>query len=383
MEKKRIVVLGSTGSIGRQTLEVAAALPERFEVLAICASRNAALLWEQARVFGVPYVGIEDEGAALAKSAFLPKGTTLVAGADAASQLAALPEADIVMLGISGIAALPALLSALQAGKTVALANKESIVCGNVLVNRALKAHNGRLLPVDSEQSAIFQCMHNGSKQDIRQLILTSSGGPFWQLPQEEWEHITPKQALKHPIWSMGEKITIDSATLFNKGLEVMEASFLFDVPKEHIDVLIHPQSIVHSMVEYMDGTVMAQMSLPDMRLAIQYALTYPERLPGPVKRLSLAEAGGLTFFPAKEYPAIRLAYDALSEGTILPITYNGANEAAVALYLEGRIGFCDIYRSVAYAMEKAERGTIDTLADIMEADARARALAGEWAKHR
>ncbi len=381
MDRKRIAVLGSTGSIGRQALEVAAAMPDAFEVTAICASHNAALTVEQARACHARYIGIADEGAALSQTAYLPQGAMLVTGEDAAAQLAALAEVDIVVLGISGIAALPALLAALKAGKTVALANKESIVCGNVLVNRALKQYQGRLLPVDSEQSAIFQCLHNGNKQDVRQLILTASGGPFWQLPQEQWETVTPEQALCHPTWRMGKKITIDSATLFNKGLEVMEASFLFDVPKEHILVLIHPQSIVHSMVEYMDGAIMAQMSLPDMRLAIQYAMTYPDRLPGPVKQLSLTEAGALTFFPAMDYPAISLAYAALGEGKTLPIVYNGANEAAVELFIAGSIGFLDIYRSVEYAMGKAAMTEVNALEDIMEVDAHARAMVREWAK--
>ena len=262
-------------------------------------------------------------------------------------------EADIVVNGISGFSGTAPLLEALDAGKTVALANKESIVCAGKFVKTVSTGKKGRIIPVDSEQSAIFQCLAAGRTEDVSRLILTASGGPFREYSVQQLETVTPEQALRHPTWNMGRKITVDSATLFNKGLEVMEASYLFDIPGDRIDVLIHPQSIVHSMVEYNDGCIMAQMSVPDMRLAIQYAINFPERTAGPVKRLELSAAGGLTFHkPDNErFPALELAYAALRENNALPIAYNGANEAAVDLFLKGEIGFADIVRCVEYSM--------------------------------
>lgn len=369
--KKKIVLLGSTGSIGTQALSVIKAFPDAFEVCAILANTSAALLEEQARLFHPRYAGLADTAAA--KKLQLPAGTELVAGPEAGAVLAALPEADIILNGIGGIAGLPALLSALKAGKTVALANKESIVCGYALVKPMLEAHGGVILPVDSEHSAIFQCLQNSSKEDVAKLHLTASGGPFWNMPESELRAVTVEQALRHPVWRMGRKVSIDSATLFNKGLEVIEASYLFDVPNDHICVLIHPQSIVHSMVEYQDGAVIAQLSMPDMRLAIQYALSYPRRIERQIKRLSLAEIGSLTFFDADAYPAIRLARMALQKGGALPIAYNAANEAAVDMFLEGGIGFLDIRRAVEYAMERAPECTITSYEDIMAVDAQAR----------
>ncbi len=366
---KNIVVLGSTGSIGTQALSVIAAHPDRFQTLALSANKNDQLLLKQACMTRTRYVGLADISAAQKLQGVLPPGVRLEAGNDANCALAVLPEADIVLNCISGIAGLPALLCALRAGKTVALANKESIVCGNPLVQEALQTYGGHIIPVDSEHSALFQCLQNGKKSDVASLILTASGGPFREYTEEQLACVTPEQALRHPVWNMGRKITVDSATLFNKGLEVIEASFLFGFPNTHISVLIHPQSIVHSMVEYVDGTLIAQMSAPDMRLAIQYALSYPERISRQIERLSLAKVCSMTFYSADDHPAIRLAHAALAGSDILPIVYNAANEMAVELFIGGRIGFLDIRRAVENALEFAPNANIRSLEDVMLID--------------
>jgi 1-deoxy-D-xylulose-5-phosphate reductoisomerase len=360
---KKIVVLGSTGSIGGQAMQVIKANPGQFRVLALSAGSNARLLLDQAARFGARYVGLADEAVAKACESALPPGCGLFAGANANEALAALPEADIVLNSIAGIQGLPALLAALNAGKTVALANKESIICGNKLVKEAIRAHGGSILPVDSEHSAIFQCLQRGAKSEVAALHLTASGGPFWRMDETALCNVTVADALRHPVWRMGKNISIDSATLMNKGLEVIEAQYLFDVDK--IEVLIHPQSIVHSLVEYIDGAVIAQLSVPDMRLAIQYALTYPARAPGEIKRLSLPEVGRLQFYNGNDFPAIRLAREALLGGECLPIVYCAANGKAVELFLEGKISFADIIRSVTHAMQNTPHIRIHALADI------------------
>lgn len=376
---KKVVVLGSTGSIGTQALSVISDSPGRLQLLAISAESSTELLARQAAAFGVRYVGIAQEGKAGALRAQLPAGVELIQGAGANAALAALPEADIVLIGVSGFAGLPALLAALQAGKTVALANKESIVCGNRLVKDALKRYGGSILPVDSEHAAIFQCLQNGSRGEVAALHLTASGGPFWQKTQQELAAVTVEQALKHPVWRMGAKISIDSATLANKGLEVIEASYLFDTLEHNIFVLIHPQSIVHSMVEYCDGAVIAQLSAPDMRLAIQYALNYPRRETRQIARLSLAEIGALTFHSAEEFPAIRLARQALRGEDTLGIAYCIADEVAVAAFVEGRIGFLDILSTVEHTLARMEERSIraeeDVYAAAQEAERIARAF--------
>lgn len=376
VQTKRVVVLGSTGSIGKQALEVIEAAPERYHLAGIAAGKNAQLALQQAARFHPRIIAMGEQAAYKALKDALPQ-VAVWQGQEAICQLASLPEVDVVVMGISGVAALPPLLHALGAGKTVALANKESIVCGNPLVKAALAQPGaGRILPVDSEQSAIFQCLQNGAKKEVKSILLTASGGPFRDCSLKELQNVTPEKALKHPTWNMGRKITIDSATLFNKGLEVMEAAYLFDLKKEHIQVLVHPQSIVHSMVEYQDGTVMAQMAAPDMRLAIQYALTYPARVPGPCKRLSLLDAGPLTFLPLPAHlrQAVDLAYEALERGGTLPTVYNGANEAAVGLFLERKLDFLGIHKAVERAMAQAPTGDICSLADVKQADAWAKA---------
>lgn len=374
MSDKRITVLGSTGSIGRQTLDVIESNRDSMRVFALCAGTNTQLLVEQANRFQPRYIASESP----LDTAELPKGTKVITGAQAAEQLASLPDADIVVNGISGFSALRPLLAALTAGKRVALANKESIVCGGALVHQTLARYGGELLPVDSEQSAIFQCLHNGRHDEVDALILTASGGPFWREPLSALEDITPEQALRHPTWQMGNKITIDSATLFNKGLEVMEAAYLFQFAAEKIRVLIHPESIVHSMVAYRDGTTMANMSCPDMRLPIQYALTYPARLPSLCTPLQLDQAGELHFHAVEltRFGAIRMAYDALRAGGSMPIAYNAANEVAVQAFFEKRIGFLDIERVVSEALNHYACVIPGSIEEIMQADARARTIA-------
>ncbi len=374
---KKVAVLGCTGSIGRQTLDVIRANPDEFRAVALCAGRDGDSVAAQAAEFAPEYIAMADDAAADRLKSLGVKGD-IISGPDASCRIAALEEADIIVNGISGYSGMKPLLAALEAGKPVALANKESIVCAHELVNTALKKHGGSILPVDSEQSAIFQCLAAGNHSEVDRLILTASGGPFRTYTKEQLDFVTPEQAGNHPTWNMGKKITIDSATLFNKGLEIMEASYLFDIPGDRISVLIHPESIVHSMVEFTDGCTMAQLSKPDMRLAIQYALTYPARTPGEFGRLRLEEAGKLTFFaPDREkFPALDLAYEALKDGQRLPIAYNGANEVAVELFLQGKIKFTDIWGVVEYAIAHMERGEITSLEDIEQTDARARELA-------
>lgn len=367
---QNVTILGSTGSIGRQALEVLQMHPERFRLRGLCAHSREEEFLRQVEAF-------RPELAGFSKEIPVPAGTELLSGEKAACLLAADTQTDIFVLGISGFAALEPLLAALKNGKRIAIANKESLVCGGELVKQALLTGGGELVPVDSEQSAIFQCLQNGSRQEVSRLILTASGGPFYARKREELRHITPEQAVKHPNWSMGKKISLDSATLFNKGLEIMEAARLFDFAGEQIEVLLHPQSIVHSMVEYRDGTLMANLSLPDMRLPIQYAMTWPERMPSPCKRLSLAEVGSLTFHaaPPERYPALRLAYEALRTGGTMPTVYNGANEAAVSLFTAGRIRFTEIYTAVEAAMDAHAAAPADNIAAVLAADREARAL--------
>ena len=372
---KRITVLGSTGSIGTQSLDVIRANPDRFETFALAGGGNVELLAAQAWAFRPRYVSCALE----ASDAAFPPETTVWYGSGAAERIASLPEADVVINGISGFQALKPLLSALIAGKTVALANKESIVCGHSLVDKALSGYGGTILPVDSEQSAIFQCLAAGRKADVRRIILTASGGPFWQMPPEQLASITPADAMHHPTWSMGKKITVDSATLFNKGLEVMEAAYLFHLAPEQITVCIHPQSIVHSAVEYLDGSIVANMSNHDMRLPIQYALTYPERIASVAAPLEFRQLTDMTFHEARldRFPALRMAYDALRAGGSMPVAYNAANEQAVASFMAGEIGFLDIARTVGYALEHHHRQDVDTLERVLDADRDARRAAG------
>ncbi len=372
---KNVAILGSTGSIGRQALDVVRAHPDLFALYGISAHSSETSFVAQV-VEERPRVAVFSRSLSIDVSS-----TELRWGDQALYDLAADPQVDVVVLAISGIAALKPLLSALRAGKRVAIANKESLVCGGDLVKEVRKQGGGELLPVDSEQSALFQCLQNGRRDEVEKLILTASGGPFFRRPRAELGGITPAEAVKHPTWSMGRKISLDSATLMNKGLEVMEASRLFDFPGERIEVLIHPQSVVHSMVEYRDGTVMANLSTADMRLPIQYAMTWPERVPSPAAPLKLWEHPDLAFYrpDMARFPALKMAYSCLQAGGGCPVVYNGANERAAELFFAGRLGFLDIEDSVAYALDRFTNRPMQDLDDILAADGEARRLVDEF----
>ncbi len=373
----KITVLGSSGSIGRQALDVIAAHPDQMEVYGLSVHADTERLIEQARRFHPKAVACSVPF----DTSLLPEGTKALIGPDAAEELAADAEPDALVNGISGFAALKPLLASLKAGKRVALANKESIVCGNRFVDAALAGSGAEILPVDSEQSAIFPCLSNGKREEVSKLILTASGGPFRKMPIEQMREITPEQALRHPTWNMGRKITIDSATMFNKGLEVMEAGYLFHFPAGSISVLIHPQSIVHSMVSFRDGTVMANLANPDMRLPIQYALTYPDRIESPCRTLDLASAGTLEFFEVdgERFPAVPMAFRCLEKGGAAPIAYNGANEAAVEAFCKGELGFLAIADAVAYTLSRQESGKVSALEDVFEIDRESRRICRDY----
>ena len=376
---KQVTILGSTGSIGRQALDVVHMHPEEFQIRALGAGQNEA-------AFSKQLLSERPALASFARDIPVPEGTKLYTGPEGAEQLASDPDTDIVVLGISGFAALKPLLAALRAGKRVALANKESIVCGGALIKKALAESSGRIFPVDSEQSAIFQCLQNGRREEVEKLLLTASGGPFLHLSRAELSYITPEQAVAHPTWSMGRKISLDSATMFNKGLEIMEAAGLFDFPADKIQVLIHPQSIVHSMVAYRDGTVIADMAKPDMRLAIQYAMTYPDRIPSPAGPLNFAAVGPLTFIaPSFErFPALSMAYACAKKARCYPAVYNGANEQAAALFFSGAIRFDEIETCVSFALDAFPGEDDTTLEAVLAADAFSReAVLRYCAKHR
>ena len=370
---KRLVLLGSTGSIGRQTLEVAEACG--YPVAALAANRSVEEMEAQVRRYRPAAVAMVDEWAAAdlrVRLADLP--VRVLAGIEGLCALAEM-EADIVVNAVVGMVGLRPTLAAIEAGHDVALANKETLVAGGALVMQAAERRGVRLLPVDSEHSAIFQCLQGmPPNRALRRLILTASGGPFFGRTAAELEQVTPADALRHPNWSMGAKITIDSATMMNKGLELIEARWLFDMPPERIDIVVHRESVVHSLIEYDDFSVLAQLGVPDMRIPIQYALTWPERVPSPVKRLSLTEVGRLTFFEPDDetFPAMGVCREAIRRGGLYPAAVNAANEQAVALFLEGKIGFCDISRLAAAPLQKALPAG-GGLSDILAADAEAR----------
>ncbi len=378
MKKRRVVILGSTGSIGTSALKVAREMPERMEVVALAAHGSVKALAEQAREFGVRVVCIYDASKAAELQSLLPDGVRVLVGMDGLCELACLPEADMVLVSIIGTAGLKPTLQAIEAGKDLAIASKEILVmAGEVVMSRA--AEKGvAVLPVDSEHNAIFQCLqgHRGGAEQVSRLILTASGGPFRQTPAEELEKVTLEQALKHPTWTMGRKITIDSATLFNKGLEMIEARWLFGIPMERVDVIVHPQSIVHSLVEYNDGSILAQLSSSDMCFPIQYAVTWPDRVPNSLRRLNLAEIASLRFEAPRwdVFPALGLARQAGLTGGTMPAMYNAANEVAVQAFVEGQLSFPGIWRTVeavlAAARPRDYHGSLDI---ILEDDAWAR----------
>ena len=378
--KKIVTVLGSTGSVGTQTLDLLAAEPGRFHVRALVAGRNAALLAEQARALGAEHAVIADPdcGAAL-EAALRGSGVTVGVGPDAAVAAAALP-ADWTMAAITGAAGLAPTLAAVRGGKAVALANKEALVCAGEVMLRAVRDAGATLLPVDSEHNAIFQAMADGNRGAVEQIVLTASGGPFRTASREEMARATPEAALRHPVWSMGAKISIDSATMMNKGLELIEASRLFDMDESRIGVLVHPQSVVHGLVHYADGSVLAQLGSPDMRVPIGHTLAWPERMRTAAPRLDLAALGRLEFEAPDDlrFPALRLARDALRGGGGLPTILSAANEIAVAAFLARRIGFLDIAAIVEAVMDAMGAQPVACLEDVLALDAAARARAAE-----
>jgi 1-deoxy-D-xylulose-5-phosphate reductoisomerase len=382
---KRLAILGSTGSIGRSALAVVDAHPERLKVVALAAGDNAALLAEQV-VRYAPAVAAMATGEGVdrlraACGAALP--ASILAGADGLVAVATHPDADIVICASSGTAGLEAVLAAIAAGKTIALANKEVLVMAGELVVEAARRTGVAILPVDSEHNAIHQCLHGRGPDEVRRLILTASGGPFRELPREALERVTPAAALRHPTWRMGRKITIDSATLMNKGLEVIEARWLFDVTADHIDVVIHPQSIVHSLVELNDGSMIAQLGITDMRLPIQYACSYPERWEAALPSLDLARAGKLEFHEPDigRFPCLALAYRALRGGGTLPVVLNAANEVAVDAFLHQKLGFSAIPQVIDRTLNAHAREGVSSLQVVRRVDSWARAHAREMVR--
>lgn len=373
---KNISILGSTGSIGRQTLEVISRYPERFRVLGLSAGENIGLLLEQIREFRPEAVSVKDSG--LAESLRSRLGDTrveILSGTEGASGIAALDSNDLVVSAMVGASGLVPTLSAVKAGKDVALANKESLVVAGEILTGEAERKGVRIIPVDSEHSAIFQALETCGKEYAKGLIITASGGPFLDTPAAELGGVTVEVALDHPTWKMGDKITIDSATLMNKGFEVIEAKWLFGFDPERISVWIHPQSIVHSMVEYIDGSLISQMSLPDMRIPIAYALSYPERMFMNGHRVMPENFRELTFrgVDNEKFPSISLAFSALREGGTMPAAMNGANEVAVRAFLMREIGFTDIVRIVEKVMSIHQSSPAESLESVLESDAWAR----------
>lgn len=375
---KRVVILGSTGSIGTSALKVARDLPAWMQVVGLAAARNAAQLAAQAAEFGVPHVALADDDAATTAAGLLPAGTTLHCGAQGLVDLVQAARPDLVLVAIVGTAGLRPALAAIEAGADLAVASKEILVMAGATVMAAAREKGVHILPVDSEHNAIFQCLEGRSPASVARLLLTASGGPFRALPAGELAHVTVQQALKHPTWNMGRKITIDSATLFNKGLEMIEARWLFDVEMSRITVVVHPQSIIHSMVEFIDGSVLAQLSHSDMCFPIQYAVTWPARTRGRLRPVDFAALGRLTFEEprTRDFPALDLARHAGQTGGTLPAVLNAANEVAVAAFLEGRLPFPGIWGLVEDAMARHRTHLHPSLDDILEADAWARATA-------
>ena len=368
MERRRIAILGSTGSIGTQTLDVVRQHPDRFEVKVVTAGSNAALLAEQAREFGVPHAVICNESRFEGlKAALEGTGTEVHAGIDAACGLVAGDDVDIVVASMVGFSGLRPTLAAIRAGKTIALANKETLVAAGFVVMGESVRHHAPILPVDSEHSAIFQCLQAACGNPVEKLHLTASGGPFRTWTREQIAAAGKDKALKHPNWSMGAKITIDSATMMNKGFEVIEAKWLFNVEPERIHVVVHPESVIHSMVEFADGAVIAQLGCPDMREPISLAMAFPERLALNNRKLDFSALGGLTFFEPdlEKFPCLRLAFDAIARGGNLPCALNAANEAAVAAYLEDCIGFYDISAVAADTLASTDFVAEPSLEDI------------------
>lgn len=385
---KNIIILGSTGSIGRSTLEVISKFSDKFKVVGLTAGKNISLLIEQIEQFSPKIVAVSDERTYKNLKSQIPplkyQNIEILFGAEGISHVAEMPDADIVISAIVGSAGLLPTIAAIKTGKVVGLANKETLVMAGSLVMSLAKKHGATILPVDSEHSAIFQCIKGHPKNSIKKIILTASGGPFVGKKLEELEYVSPENALKHPNWNMGKKITIDSATLMNKGLEVIEAHYLFDIPLEKIDVLIHPQSIVHSIVEFIDGTYIAQLSRPDMKGPISYALSYPERLHDVVETIDWEKLSGLTFQKpdCRTFSCLSLAYLALKIGDTMPAVLNASNEIAVAAFLDGIIGFNTIPVIIEKVIKSHKLQPADNIDIILEADRWAREAAREEIKN-
>jgi 1-deoxy-D-xylulose-5-phosphate reductoisomerase len=381
---KHVAILGSTGSIGRSALAVVDAHPARLKVVGLAAGDNARLLAEQVGRYHPAIAAMATSDAADRLRAACGTAIEIAGiGAEGLAAVATHPAVDIVICASSGTAGLDAVLAAIEAGKTIALANKEVLVMAGALVTEAARRRGVAILPVDSEHNAIHQCLHGRPPEQVRRLILTASGGPFRELTAEALERVDAGAALQHPTWRMGRKITIDSATMMNKGLEVIEAHWLFGVPPDRIDVVIHPQSIVHSMVELNDGSVIAQLGLTDMRLPIQYACSYPERWETALPPLDLARAGRLEFHAPDDerFPCLGLAYRALRAGGTLPVVLNAANEVAVEAFLEGKLGFTAIPRVIERTMNAHAAQRVSTLQMVRDADAWARTYARQMTR--
>ena len=373
---KKIGILGSTGSIGTQTLEIVRNNPD-LQVIALAAGSNVNLMEQQVREFHpvLAVMGSEEASADL-KSRIADTDTKVLAGMEGMLELAVLPQMEVLVTAIVGMIGIRPTIAAIEAGKTIALANKETLVTAGHIIMPLAKEKGVSILPVDSEHSAIFQSMHGENRQRVSKILLTASGGPFRGKKTEELQDITVEDALKHPNWSMGRKITVDSATLVNKGLEVMEAKWLFDVEPEQIQVVVHPQSIIHSMVEYVDGGIMAQLGMPDMKLPIQYALFYPDRRPMDGKRVDFFALKSISFEKPdiKTFRGLQLAYDAIEAGGSMPTIFNAANEKAVGLFLDKKIRFLVIYDLIQGAMEQHKVIANPTVDEILEAEAQAHA---------
>lgn len=381
--QKRVVILGSTGSIGTSALKVARDIPDRMKVVGLAGGRNRDLLLQQAQEFQPKLIGVTEEEDAKWLRCHLPTSIEVVCGEMGLVQLAELAEADLVLIAIVGTMGLRPALAAVQSGKDIAVASKEILVMAGQVVMSLAKTKKVKVLPVDSEHNAIFQCLEGRNPQEVRRIILTASGGPFLETPLEHFPTLTKAQALKHPTWVMGQKITIDSATLFNKGLEMIEARWLFDLPMEKVDVIVHPQSIIHSMVEFVDCSTLAQLSYSDMCFPIQYAVTYPERIKNSLAPLDFTKVRALTFEAPdeKRFPALGLAREAERVGGTMPAVLNAANEIAVQHFLEEKLSFPGIWQVVEKVMGKHSKVDSPDLEVIVAADQEARKVALEVVK--
>jgi 1-deoxy-D-xylulose-5-phosphate reductoisomerase len=380
---KRLTILGATGSIGLRTLELVSSFPEEFSVAGLAARGSSVeRLADLVRKYAPAAVALLDPAAVDALARQLPRPhPELLAGPEGLVALAREVDADVVVSALVGAAGLLPTMAAILAGRTIALANKETLVMAGELMTGAARRRGVALLPVDSEHSAVFQCLAGHNRGDVHRVLLTASGGPFREWPRERLAAVTVEDALRHPTWKMGAKITVDSATLMNKGLEVIEARWLFDLPPERVQIVVHPQSIVHSMVEYVDGAVIAQLGVADMGVPILYALTYPERRPTPAARLDLARAGALTFFEPdpEKFPCLRLARAALTAGGAAPVVLNAANEVAVAAFLDRRLAFTAIPELIERLLAETAGGTLGSIEDCVAVDTEARARARAW----